>query len=183
MKSVTRNLHLAAIAIMVLQNSSRAEDSPVSQVSQVRERLRQQGYKIAQQLSPPRANIPRRSSFYERALILGQSDGSMHAIVPLGSVLHLPDHLRDRILREPQGKLVPWETLLKHSKTWLGTQEISQAAARGDNHEIDALTDQLASERRIIIAVIKTRPVPVLQPANSTSKKPNEAASTPINSR
>lgn len=106
----------------------------------------------------------------------------MHAIVPLGSVLHLPDHLRDRVLSKPQGKLVAWETLLKTSKTWLGTQEMSLAAARGESREIDVLTAQLTNERRIIIAVNQARPVPVLQPAEATSPKPDEAA-TKLNSR
>lgn len=183
MKSVSGRLLAAAVLIIAAQAGLRAGDAAASQVSRMTERLRHQGYQGVRQLKPPQASIPRRSSFYERALILGEPDGAMHAIVPLGSVLHLPDHLRDRVLSKPLGKLVAWETLLKNSKTWLGTHEISRAAARGEGHEIDLLTAQLASERRIIIAVNQERPVPILQPAEAPSPKPGEAAAKNLNSR
>jgi hypothetical protein len=186
MKPVSGRL-LAAVAAGIVMNaqlaSLKAEDLSASQVSQVVKRLQNQGYKGVRQLSQPQAQIPRRSSFYERVLVLGQQGGTMHAIVPLGSVLHLPDHLRDHILSKPEGKLVAWETLLKNSRTWLGTQEISQAAARGNSHEIDLLTAQLASERRIIIAVSQARPVPVLQRAKESSQIPDKNPATSLNSR
>jgi hypothetical protein len=183
MMPVSGRLLAAAVLIIAAQAGLRAGNPADSHVSRMTERLRHQGYQGVRQLKPPQASIPRRSSFYERALILGEPGGDMHAIVPLGSVLHLPDHLRDRVLSKPQGKLVAWETLLKNSKNWLGTQEISLAASRGESHEIDVLSAQLAGERRIIIAVNQARPVPVLQPAEAPSKKPDEAAAANLNSR
>jgi hypothetical protein len=183
MKPLSARLLASAVLIIATQAGLKAGDSAGSQVSRMMERLRQQGYQGVRQLKPPQASIPRRRSFYERALILGEPGGVMHAIVPLGSVLHLPDHLRDRVLSKPQGKLVAWETLFKNSKNWLGTQEISRAAARGEGHEIDVLTAQLASERRIIIAVNQARPVPVLQPSEAQSPKMGEAAQTNLNSQ
>jgi capsule polysaccharide export protein KpsE/RkpR len=86
-------------------------------------------------------------------------------VIPQGSVLHLPDELRARILEKPEGKLVSWETMLRQGKSWLGTQEVSVEAARGKPAEIDAIAAQLAQERRIMIAVNKGRPIAILQPA------------------
>ena len=135
-----------------------------SAVERMAENLRKGGFKSVAELNAPQASIPRRSSFYERVLILS-GDAASHCVIPQGSVLHLPDELRARILEKPEGKLVSWETMLRQGKSWLGTQEVSVEAARGKPAEIDAIAAQLAQERRIMIAVNKGRPIAILQPA------------------
>jgi hypothetical protein len=135
-----------------------------SPVRQLTENLRKSGFKGLGQLSAPQASIPRRTSFYERVLVL-VGDGGVHAVVPQGSILHLPDAHRQRVGTKPEGKLISWEALLSQSRSWLGTQEISLAAARGNSREVDAVASQLALDRRIIVAINKGRPIAILQSA------------------
>lgn len=150
------------------QTAAKPKES-ASAVQRMAENLRRSGFKGLGELSAPQASIPRRTSFYERVLILG-GDGGSHCVIPQGSVLHLPEHLSARILEQPQGRLISWEEMLRQSRSWLGTQEVNLEAARGKSKEVDALAAQLAPERRIMIAVNKGRPIPILQPAPQTAE-------------
>lgn len=119
--------------------------------------------KLGQAKLRPRPSIKSAlSSLISTSIIL--SDGEMFTLIPAGSILHLPETHRSRVVGEPQGNFTVWPNFLKRNADWLAAKEVPLSMARGDSEVAGALLRDVAGEKRVLVAVYKGGPIMVLEP-------------------
>jgi hypothetical protein len=106
-------------------------------------------------------------SLWSRSHIL--FDGEKFTVIPIGSILHLPPALRDRIVEQPQGEFTFWPNFLKRNSAWLAAREVPLELARGDQAALKSMERSLAADPRLHVAVHRGGPITLLEPA---SKEP-----------
>lgn len=107
----------------------------------------------------------------DRSIIL--SDGHTHTFVPPGSILHLPEALRARVVPKPVGNFLLWPVFLQRHAEWLAAQEVPLAMARGDAKIAAQVLAPLASEKRLVVAVYRKGPISILEAAPPAAKPGN----------
>ena len=112
------------------------------------------------------------SSLWTRSIIL--SDGEKFTLVPIGSILHLPESLRSHVLTKAQGDFTFWPNFLKRNADWLGAKEVTLTMAKGNEQAAKTLLRSISTDRRVLVAVYKGGPITVLEAASETTpaKKP-----------
>lgn len=107
----------------------------------------------------------------DRSIIL--SDGQVHTFLPPGSILHLPQALRDRVVTKPVGRFLLWPAFLQRHGDWLTAQEVPLAMARGDASIAAQVLAPLAREKRLVVAVYRKGPISILEAAPPAAKAGN----------
>ena len=107
-------------------------------------------------IMPPRADI------YKSSQLLGSN--GVHTLLPLKSVLFVPEHLKDKLLKERKGELLLWPQFLKENYLWLQTREVSLAIAKGEEPFSEAIQEIIPRSRKVIVAVYKRSPISVQTP-------------------
>lgn len=103
------------------------------------------------------------SSLYRKSIIL--FDGEMHTVVPVGSVLHLPPALRNRVVAKPQGDFTIWPNFLKRNAAWLAGKEVPLKMAKGDAKLAAAVLRETAQSPLLLVSVYRQCPISVLEAA------------------
>ena len=107
----------------------------------------------------------------DRSIIL--SDGESFTLLPHGSILHLPEALRTRVVAKPAGRFLLWPAFLDRHADWLAAQEVPLAMARGDARSAAAVLGPLAREKRLVVAVYRKGPISILEAAPPAAKAGN----------
>ncbi len=127
------------------------------------------------------------SSLLSSSVIL--SDGEKYTLVPAGSILHLPATHRSHVVEKPQGDFTFWPNFLQRNATWLAAKEIPLTMAKGDAKAAQQVLHEVATERRVLVAVYKNGPITILEPkpgaadADKPASKPAAADSKPTTKR
>lgn len=82
-------------------------------------------------------------------------------LVPKGSVIHIPTHLKDRIVIKPKGKLLNWSDFLRKNYGWLHVQEIKMSQAKGRNKINQKAIEAYQSIGKIVVATCAKGPISV----------------------
>lgn len=114
-------------------------------------------------LAPPAIQ----SSLWSRSIIL--TDGEMFTLVPIGSILHVPPALQNRVAAAPVGKFTIWPHFLKRNEAWLGGTDVTLEMSRGDARAARTLLKSIAKDTRILVALYKGGPITILEPAPANS--------------
>jgi hypothetical protein len=117
------------------------------------------------------------NSLYARSIIL--FDGEKHTVVPVGSVLHLPDDLRGRVVSEATGDFTYWPNFLKRNAAWLAAKEVPLKMAKGDRESSRAVLNGVAREPRLLVAVYKGGPISILEPTTPPPSRGGTNANQP----
>lgn len=107
------------------------------------------------------------SSLWTHSIIL--SDGEKYTLVPVGSILHLPETLRSKVLTKPTGEFTFWPNFLQLNEAWLGAQEVSLKMSRGDAKEAKILLQRVAKDPRLLVATHQGGPITILEAAPAKS--------------
>jgi len=108
-------------------------------------------------------------SIYEDAIILTY-DG-MHTVVPVGSILHLPIALRDRISPEPVGRLVLWPAFLQLNSSWIKLQNLPAAVVKGIQPVPPKIERDIAFDPKLVVATYLDNPVTVWEYEKGSSSR------------
>lgn len=128
------------------------------------------GAQLAARTHPLKQERPStESSLYSQSIIL--TDGEKHTLVPVGSILHLPANLRDRVATEPKGDFTFWPAFLKRNAAWLAGHEVPLAMARGDRESAVPVLEQAGRDTRLLVAVYRGCPISILEAAPATSNR------------
>lgn len=103
------------------------------------------------------------SSLWSRSIIL--TDGEMFTLVPIGSILHLPPALRNRVAAAPVGRFTFWPAFQKRNEAWLAGHEVSLEMSRGDAKAARQVMQSIAKDSRLLVALYKGGPVTILEKA------------------
>jgi hypothetical protein len=91
------------------------------------------------------------------------SDGKQYTLIPLGSILHLPEAHRARVLAKPHGTFAAWPIFLDKNAGWLAAKEIPLAMAKGDEKAAERVLSEISADRRMLVSVHKGGPITVLE--------------------
>jgi len=178
MTSITLHARTAGSAMLLLLLAQ-----PAVQAGEIRDRItpaelaqRQAGteWKTSEEGGTPRdprAKSPAKQSIIEQSVIL--HDGTYWTLVPVGSVLHLPDNHKNRVVKQPAGKLLNWQQFLGRNRSWLGTEDVDIATAKGETPLNKENESSWAKRGSVVIAVYRGGAISVKRP------KPEPEAETP----
>lgn len=108
--------------------------------------------------SEPVVKAKKRSLIASSTLLAG---GRHWTLVPRGAVVHVPPHLRDRIIAKPAGELLSWKAFLRKNQGWIHVLEINMAQAKG-TRKIDPKTIKAyQSVGKVVIATCAKGPISV----------------------
>ncbi|MDA0813813.1 MAG: hypothetical protein O3C21_15660 [Verrucomicrobia bacterium] len=116
-----------------------------------------------------------KDSLLARSIIL--FDGEKYTLIPKGSILHLPEAHRARIVAEPQGGFTVWRKFLKRNASWLAPKEVPLEMAQGDATSAQAILREIANDERVLVSVYKGGPIMVLEPEPVPAEPENRTAS------
>jgi hypothetical protein len=108
------------------------------------------------------------NSLYTKSIIL--YDGEMFTLVPVGSVLHLPAELRNRVIAAPRGDFTLWPNFLKRNSKWLAGKEVPLKMAKGDSRLAEVVLKEVAGSRQVLISLYRQCPISVLEAPQPSSK-------------
>lgn len=114
------------------------------------------------------------NKLYSQSIIL--FDGSMHTVVPLGAVLHLPPALRSHVVSKATGDFTFWPNFLARNASWLSTKEVSLDMAKGDPKLARKVLQSVAKDTKLLVSVYKGCPISVLEPAPASASASTSAS-------
>lgn len=114
----------------------------------------------------PGPRVVRRRSEGYGLLELSQfvGDGGTSVILPKGSVLFCPEAMAGRLIKRPEGKLVPFGEFLVAHRAWFTTFEVSPAQVRGEAPLPESRLKSFASGGKLVVATMRGFPVTVITP-------------------
>lgn len=101
----------------------------------------------------------KRLGLFERSDIL--SNGTYWTYLPKNAILHIPDHLKTKIVTSPNGKLVSWEKFHAMNPAWLSKENVDIATATGAKHIDFERFQSITRRNKIIVAVHKNSPISI----------------------
>jgi len=110
----------------------------------------------------PRAKSPAARSIVRESTIL--SDGTCWTMVPVGSVLHVPEKLRDRVPEGPSGTLLTWQQFLGRNRGWVGTEEVDMETATGRKPVTEEMSANWQRRGSVVVAVHRGGAISVRRP-------------------
>jgi hypothetical protein len=87
------------------------------------------------------------------------SNGKYWTIVPKNAIIHIPNHLKSKVVKEPVGKLTSWKKFCSQNPAWLGYENVDIATARGSESINFERFKSIAGRGKIIVATHKNRPI------------------------
>ena len=120
--------------------------------------------------NPPKDIQPaqkKRKSLIERSTLLAHN--GEWALFPKNSVLHIPDHLKNKVISTPgKLKIVHWSTFFKKNHGWIHTHSVNKEQARGKEKINPAAIKAYKTIGKVVIATHNGNPISV----NPNSLKP-----------
>lgn len=102
-------------------------------------------------------------------------DGEKFTLVPVGSILRLPQSHRQKVIAEPKGEFTFWPAFLERNASWLTAREVPLKMAKGDAKAAEAVLRETSADRRVVVSVYKSGPISILEPepaeARNTTKR------------
>lgn len=117
----------------------------------------------------PIVTVKKKKGIVERSTIL--ASGSRWAIVPKGSVIHVPNHLKGRVVSKPKGTLQGWSSFLRKNGGWIHTHEITLKQASGQEYLGEEKVKAYKTLGQIVIATYGGNPTSVSPKALTPPEK------------
>lgn len=97
---------------------------------------------------------------YKDSVILQQGDS--HTVLPLNSIVYLPDSLKQKVVSRPYGSFVSWPQFYIKNRNWIFTHEISLKQAQGVAPLKDGVMKQFERINRLVVAIHQNNPISIL---------------------
>ncbi|NWK54419.1 hypothetical protein HW115_02270 [Verrucomicrobiaceae bacterium N1E253] len=107
----------------------------------------------------PKVDI-KRPSVYDGCKIV--NNNKEHAILPIGSIVFLPDRVKSRVSDKPEGRFKLWPDFLKRNRDWIWTFEVTLDQAKGIAPIPQAKLDEFTKLNRMVVATNNGNPVAIL---------------------
>ena len=98
------------------------------------------------------------------------SSDSFWTLLPRGSVIHVPKHLKGKVTRKPYGALVDWKTFLRKNHGWIHVHEVTMTQAQGKGSINPKIIEAYQSMGKIVVATCSGGPISVA-PTSLVTKK------------
>lgn len=107
-----------------------------------------------------RADSPRGKSI-RRSTFLGS--GNAWARIPAGSVIYIPIHLKQKIIKKPHGKVLRWRDFHKKNHGWIYLHPVNIQQARGLEIIQPDVIKAYQSMGKLVVAAYQGAPISVIQ--------------------
>lgn len=97
-------------------------------------------------------------------------DGEKFTLVPVGSILRLPQSHRQKVIPEPKGEFTFWPAFLEKNASWLTAKEVPLKMAKGDAKAAEAVLRETSADRHVVVSVYKGGPISILEPEPAEAK-------------
>ena len=123
--------------------------------------------------------LPPRGDLYTNSVLL--SDGKNHTLLPMNSLMRVPDNFKSRVVDKPVGKLVLWPEFSKQNRAWVRGQEITFDNATGKTPLSEATLLLVEKTPAIVVSVVNgfpigVKPQPEAGEAGAGAEAPSGAA-------
>lgn len=108
-------------------------------------------------------------SLIDRSEIL--SYGGVMTIVPKGSVILVPEQLRDRVRAAEEAKVVSWPDFLRQNSIWILPMKVKFEQATGEEMLDKNLLAQLEKSGKIVVATCNDHPISIFNSALKTTQE------------
>lgn len=102
---------------------------------------------------------PKKRSLIASSTLL--SDGVNWTLIPKGSVIVVPEQLKNKLVSKPVGKLVEWKRFLARNGSWLHTHPIQMRQAQGKETLDPDRFKKLRTLNKIVVATCAKGPISV----------------------
>ena len=103
---------------------------------------------------------PKLAHVYQNALIL--SNGGLHTVLPLNSIIYQPSKNQSKVVEIPSGKFRFWPDFLVKNQDWIHTFEVTLDQAKGKKPIPSRKIEEFAKLNRTVIATYRQNPISVL---------------------
>ena len=98
-------------------------------------------------------------------------------LLPKGSIIHVPERLKDRVGWKENAELVPWSRFHQNNHGWIATMEIDFEQAKGTAPLEEERSTLLGKSTKLVIATFKKGPITMLPPKASDTEAEGGAES------
>lgn len=106
----------------------------------------------------PIVTVKKRSLIANSSLLASGGDWTL---IPRGSVIHIPLHLKNKVVSKPKGKLINWKNFLRKNYGWLHVHEIKMTQAQGREKIDQKAIKAYKSIGKIVVATCAKGPISV----------------------
>ena len=110
----------------------------------------------------PELERPEPVSILTRCAFL--SSQGVTAVIPKGSVLHVPPRLKDQTRMVEGNRVVIWPQFFRRNRGWITTVEVSRGQAAGTEPIPERTLEAVRENPRVVIATLQGGPISVLLP-------------------
>ncbi|MAS95806.1 MAG: hypothetical protein CMO55_21595 [Verrucomicrobiales bacterium] len=128
-------------------------------MAQQKDPIRDLGPAIGKTEEDPAAKFAGRDLVKDSAIICYRG---YLTLVPKKSVLHTPDHLKDRFGEKPNIKIVRWPDFFQANRGWIRTMEVTKDQVMGNAPLPESTLEAIQKSSSLIIATFNGGPVSVL---------------------
>lgn len=111
----------------------------------------------------------RHTSAYKNAHII--VNRGEHTIVPIRSILVLPEKLKSHVVDKPSGKLILWPQFKRKNQNLIWTLEVTLDQVKGITPISESKLDDLTKLNRVVVALYRGHPVSVVRPKKKDDSK------------
>mgnify|MGYP000636850666 CR=1 FL=1 len=106
----------------------------------------------------PRPQLANRNIYANSEILLS---GNVHTILPKNSILHIPEHLKSKLVQSPSGKFIIWPKFYASNPAWIYKYEVSLDQKKGNTPFTEAQIQRFEQTGKIVVAVIRNNPTSV----------------------
>ena len=111
-------------------------------------------------IKKPRNSDSSRGKSIRRSTFLGS--GNAWARIPDGSVIYIPAHLKQKIIKKPQGKVLSWRNFYKKNHGWIHLHSVDIQQARGLETISPDVIKAYQSMGKLVVASYHGAPISVI---------------------
>jgi len=123
----------------------------------------------------------------KRKTLIGNStllaSNGQWTLIPRGSVIHIPERLKSKVVLKPTGTLIEWKKFLIANHGWLHTHSIKMTQAQGKEKLKDDAMKAYKSMGKVIVATCSGGPISVAPISLLTEEEKEKAAAAEANQK
>lgn len=170
-------IKLIPLLSITLLSLSHAEDkntiTPKKRVSHedLIQKKKELAKKTAEVVAPDEAPpiVVKKKSLIGSSTLL--TNNGQWTLVPKGSVLHIPENLKSKIVTAPSGKLIEWKTFLRKNHGWIHIHTVKMTQAQGKEKVSQDAIKAYKTMGKIVIATCAGGPISIAPDALKPAEK------------
>lgn len=154
------------VSIALLSFSYAEEKAPVTPKKRVshadlvkkKKELEKKPSEVIAPATKPTVQVKKKSLIGSSTLL---ANNGTWTLVPKGSVIHIPENLKSKIVTAPTGRLIEWKTFLRKNHGWIHTHAINMTQAQGKDKVNQDTIKAYKSMGKIVVATCSGGPISV----------------------